>query len=197
MSNIKVIPYTGSEAKKFIPEIARLRMEIFREYPFLYIGDYEYETKYLHKFISAKDAIVVVAWNGDEIIGVSTGLPFAFESAEVKKPFVEHGLLPNDYFYYGESVLQKKHRKKGIGHLFYVEREKHVRNLKVFKAICFCTVERDKEDPRRPADFKPLNGFWAKEGFIQHPELTCQIPWQEIDEPSETPKTMVYWIKNL
>jgi hypothetical protein len=36
----------------YIPELARLRMEIFHEYPFLYAGDVEYEYRYLKKYAS-------------------------------------------------------------------------------------------------------------------------------------------------
>lgn len=196
-ANIRVEAYRGEAVRKFIPAIAKLRMEVFREYPFLYIGDEEYEKKYLEKFVTSKEAVVVVAWKGSEIIGVSTGLPFIEESESLHAPFEKHRLSVKDYFYFGESVLQKKYRGQGIGHEFFRLREAHARALDHFKAICFCTVRRSPDDPRRPADYQPLGPFWQSKGFTERPDLIAFYPWQEIGETEETLKEMVFWTKPL
>ena len=194
---IRVVPYTGKKIHEFIPDIAKLRMEVFREYPFLYEGNYEYEMKYLRKYADTKDSLVVVAFDGKEIIGISTALPFSSVEDELKKPFVDAHLNTDEYFYFGESVLRKKYRGLGIGHRFFDEREKHTNNLKTFKHICFCTVRRSPDDPRRPSDFRPLNSFWQKRGYKEHPELVCTIAWKEIGETLETPKELVFWTKKI
>jgi GNAT superfamily N-acetyltransferase len=197
MKEIKILSYTGESIRQFLPDIARLRMEVFLEYPFLYAGDENYEMKYLEKFITSKDAVAAIAFDGKKIIGASTGLPFTAESQDLQKPFTETGLHPKDYFYFGESVLQKQYRRLGIGHRFFDEREKHARKLGRFKYLCFCTVKRAANDPRRPPDFVPHHRFWQKRGFKEHPELTCMLAWQEIGEKHETLKEMVFWIKQL
>ncbi len=194
---IRVVSYRGEAVRQFIPAIAKLRMEVFREYPFLYIGDEEYEKKYLEKFITAKDAIVVVAWDEEEIIGVSTGLPFTDESEALHLPFEKAHWNVGDFFYFGESVLRKKYRGQGIGHQFFILREAHARSLGRFKYVCFCTVRRSPDDPRRPADWEPLSKFWEDRGFVEHPELVALYPWQEISETEETLKEMLFWIKML
>jgi GNAT superfamily N-acetyltransferase len=197
MEKIRIRSYTGEKIRRFFTEIARLRMEVFLEYPFLYVGNEDYEMKYLEKFITAQDAVVIVAFDGDKIVGVSTGMPLIFESQDLQKPFLKAGLHPEEYFYFGESVLQKSYRGLGIGHRFFDEREKHVQQMGRFKYLCFCTIKRAADDPRRPPDFVPLNEFWGKRGFKEHPELTCKIAWQEMGEESETPKEMVFWIKKI
>jgi hypothetical protein len=53
------------------------------------------------------------------------------------------------------------------------------------------------DDPKRPPDYRPLDPFWMSQGFVKHPELVGTIAWQEIGEKEETPKPMVFWIKNL
>ncbi|MBS0615783.1 MAG: GNAT family N-acetyltransferase [Verrucomicrobia bacterium] len=196
-SAIRVEAYRGEGVRKYIPAIAQLRMEVFREYPFLYIGDEEYEKKYLEKFVTSKEAVVVVAWKGSEIIGVSTGLPFIEESESLHEPFEKLRLPVKDFFYFGESVLQKKYRGLGIGHQFFLLREAHARSLGRYKYICFCTVKRPSDDPRRPEDYRPLAPFWQSKGFSEHPELIAMYPWQEIGEKEESLKEMVFWIKKL
>lgn len=182
---MKIQSFFGQDVKSLIPQIAALRIEIFKDPPFLYEGDLNYEKKYLEKFTYAQDAIVVVAFDGDEVIGVSTGLPLIFESEDVKKPFSH----PEEYFYFGESILKNKYRGLGIGRRFFDEREKHVKDLGKFKYICFCTIKTEEK--------RHLEDFWAKRGYTKHPELTCFISWKQIGETEETPKEMVFWIKKL
>lgn len=197
MSQIKIVSFTGSEVGRLIPQIARLRIEVFSEYPFLYIGDYDYEMRYLKKFLKMKDAIVVTAFDKDQLIGISTGSPFIYEAETLKKVFIKAHRDPHDYFCFGESVLRKSYRGLGIGKAFFHEREAHVKELGHYKQICFYTITRPKNDPKRPPDYHPLAPFWKRLGYVEHPELVGTISYQQIDEVEESPKDMVFWIKEL
>jgi len=194
---MKIIPYKGEEIVQLIPEIARLRIEVFVEYPFLYEGDLEYEMRYLNKFTKIKDAIAVAAFDGDKLVGISTGYPFVEEDKNLQKVFVNAKRNPEDYFCYGESVLQKPYRGLGVGNAFYTEREKHVKELGSFSSICFFTSKRPSDDSRRPFDYLPLDGLWKKWGFQKHDELVGEVSYKEIGETEESPKEMVFWIKSL
>jgi GNAT superfamily N-acetyltransferase len=196
-ANIKIISFTGSDVNDLIPQIARLRIEVFPEYPFLYIGNYDYEMRYLKKFLTMQDAIVVVAFDGDELIGISTGFPFIYEADNLKEVLISNQRNPNDYFCFGESVLRKSYRGLGIGKAFFDQREAHVKRLDRYRYICFYTIIRPDNDPKRPADYRPLASFWKSRGYIEHPELIGTIAYQEIGETQETPKQMVFWIKEL
>ena len=195
--NIKVVSYVGQKVADLIPQIAELRIEVFREYPFLYIGDYDYETKYLKKFLTMKDAIVAACFDKDILVGISTGYPFIYESETLKQLFLSHGRNPSDYFCFGESVLRKSYRGLGIGKKFFDEREAHVQRLNKYKYICFYTSMRPLDDPKRPPDYRPLAPFWKGRGFVEHRELIGTVSYQEIGEQEETPKKMVFWIKEL
>jgi hypothetical protein len=122
-ANIKVVSFTGSEVKDLIPQIASLRIEVFHEYPFLYAGDLDYEMRYLKKFLTMKEAIVVAAFDGDVLIGISTGYPFIDEAENLKDVFIAAHRNPRDYFCFGESVLKKSYRGLGIGKTFFEQRE--------------------------------------------------------------------------
>lgn len=192
---IKVVSFTGDAIVPLIPEIARLRIEVFAEYPFLYEGELAYEEKYLKKFTAMRDAIVVVAFDREKIVGLSTGYPFCYDSEEFQQIFRSSGRDPKDYYCFGESVLQKRYRGTGIGKQFFDEREGHVRRLSTYRSLCFYTAMRPAHDPKRPKDYRPLDEFWKKRGFVKHPELVGEISYPEIGEKGPTPKKMVFWIK--
>ena len=195
--HIQIVPFTGEKIKSLIPKIAELRIEVFLEYPFLYVGDYEYEKRYLEKYMTMKDALVVVAFDGDSVIGIANGYPFTYEQEQFQQLFLSHQRNPKDYFCFGESVLKKSYRGLGIGKKFFEYREAHVRSLNRYPLICFYTILRDPEDPRRPSNYRPLKSFWESRGYVEHPELIETLSYQEIGESAESPKKFIFWIKSL
>lgn len=197
-SDIKVRTFTGRSLKTHLLSIARLRLEIFREYPYLFEGDLEKETEYLRKHIQSNDAIGVLVFDGSTIVGASTAMPLENESELLQKPFLDSGLDPSAFFYFGKSFLLPPYRGRGIGHHFFDLRESHSKDLKRFQHICFCAVSRPESDSKKkPPDFLSLEGFWRKRGYMQHPELTYSMLWKDVDEPEESEKKMIFWTKDL
>ena len=60
---------TGEDIYKILPDLARLRIVVFRDWPYLYDGTLEYEEKYLKRFAAAKGAVVITAYDGAEMVG--------------------------------------------------------------------------------------------------------------------------------
>ncbi|MEZ4608155.1 MAG: hypothetical protein R2865_15535 [Deinococcales bacterium] len=58
-----------------IPQVAALRISIFRDFPYLYDGNEAYERSYLGRYVSAQDGLLLLVFDGDKIVGASTGLP--------------------------------------------------------------------------------------------------------------------------
>lgn len=193
--NIRIERCSGPALEKFIPDLARLRIEVFRDFPYLYDGDIEYEKKYLQTYIDCPESVIVIAFDGDRVVGASTAIPMKYETDELKKPFIEQGYNLDEVFYCSESVLDKNYRGLGIGVRFFEEREAHAEELGGFKHICFCCVERPLDHPRRPADYVPLDQFWTKRGYVKHPELKTTYIWKDLDDVDETPKPMTFWLK--
>ncbi|CAA9889531.1 N-acetyltransferase [Candidatus Methylobacter favarea] len=194
--NIRIARCTGAALQRYIPELAGLRIEVFREFPYLYDGDFNYEKKYLQTYIDCSDSVIVLAFDGDKIVGASTAMPMKYETDELKKPFIENGYKLNDVFYCSESVLNRQYRGLGIGVRFFEQREAHAEDLGGFKHITFCCVERPLDHPRRPADYVPLDKFWNKRGYFKHPELRTAYRWKDLDDNEETPKPMIFWLKD-
>lgn len=195
---IEISTLTGSATKPYQQDLARLRIEVFREFPYLYDGDdqMEYEMAYLSTFFEAEDAIMVLAKEGETVVGASTGLPLSAETDNIQRPFREAGSDLSAIFYLSESVLLKPHRGQGIGLRFFEQREAWAKSRGYGLAV-FCRVVRMADDPHRPADYVPLDRFWQHRGYHPLPDHTCQISWKELGETSESPKTLEFWQKPL
>jgi GNAT superfamily N-acetyltransferase len=188
--------YSGAEALRYLSDLARLRIAVFRDFPYLYDGDLAYEERYLSTYARSQGSIFVIAVDGETVVGASTGTPMAGETDEVKAPFLATGRDPKNHFYFGESVLLPAYRGHGIGVAFFAEREAQARRLGL-RYTTFCAVERDLDHPRRPADYVPLDAFWQKRGYRHHPELRTTFTWRDLDEAAESPKPLSFWIKDL
>ena len=93
-------------------------------------------------------------------------------------------------------MLLPAYRGRGLGHVFFDEREAHARALGL-KVTAFCAVQRPGTHPRRPADYQPLDAFWARRGYRHHPELHTRYHWRDLDEAEESAKPMSFWLKEL
>jgi GNAT superfamily N-acetyltransferase len=186
----------GPALLPLLPALARLRIAVFREWPYLYEGDEAYERKYLRAYSDSPGAAVVVCRDAEEVVGAATCEPMTEGHAPVCQAFEAAGLDPREHCYFGESVLLPRHRGQGAGVRFFAEREAHARSLGLRRAA-FCGVLRDPADPRRPAGYVPLDAFWRKRGYVPRPDLTVSFDWKEIGAAAETPHTLSFWLKDL
>ncbi|MGB2064692.1 hypothetical protein MGA5115_00969 [Marinomonas gallaica] len=188
---------SGPDLNQYIDELAQLRMRVFHDFPYLYDGDAEYEARYLKTYIDAPDSVIVLAFDGDKIVGASTGLPLRHETDEVKQPFLDAGYDLDDIFYCGESVLLSEYRGQGAGVAFFDHRETHAQSIDGMKYSCFCGVQRPDNHPARPADYAPLDQFWGNRGYHKCPELTTHFSWKDVGDTEESLKPMTFWMKPL
>jgi GNAT superfamily N-acetyltransferase len=196
-ASIRVVPLTGAGLTAALPALARLRIAVFRDFPYLYDGTLAYEQAYLAKFAAGPGAICVSAYDGEEIVGASTGAPMAEHASEFAAPFAAKGYDIGRIFYCSESVLLKSHRGYGLGHAFFDEREAHAHRLGGFTHATFSSVVRPADHPLRPTDYQPLDAFWTKRGYAKADGLVGAYTWKDIDQDHETAKQMQFWIKAL
>lgn len=187
----------GEAIAPYIDDLARLRIEVFRAFPYLYDGNLDYERSYLNTYARSPESLFVLALDGDRVVGAATGVPMADETDEFKRPFVEAGWNPDEIFYFGESVLLPEYRGRGLGVRFFEEREGYARRLGRFRHCAFCAVERPVDHPLRPADYVPLNDFWANRGYEHQPALRTEYRWKDVGETDESAKPMSFWLREL
>jgi len=188
--------YSGPALLPYLPEIARLRITIFREFPYLYKGSEEIETKYLQAYAETPDACVFVVRDGETAIGAVTGVSLSAEPADFTAPFAA-GPYPLDTIYYlGEVLFLPGYRGQGLGSQLLKELADHVRSLGRYRYLACATIVRPEDHPLRPSDYHPIDGLLIRAGLIKHPELYVTLPWPDLDG-NVTDNTMVFWIKEL
>ncbi len=187
---------TGAEIASVIPDLARLRVEIFKEFPYLYAGTDDYEREYLKVYAERDGAVVVVVVDGEEVVGASTGVPLRHEPASMRAPFQDAGLTVEEIFYGGESILRASHRGRGLYARLLAAREAHARrNGSTW--LTFCAVERPSDHPARPDGWSPLDPVWGHFGYVPRPDLRTTMRWRDLGDAEETDHPMSFWLKAL
>ncbi len=188
--------HLGGDIAQVIEDLGKLRIAVFQDFPYLYKGTLAYEKSYLATYVQSPKAMLFSVWHEGQMVGASTCIPLTDETDEVQAPFLAANINPNQIFYFGESILLKTFRGKGLGRRFFEEREKHTKQYLSYQTAYFCAVERPENHPLKPKNYQPLNTFWHSVGF-KPTTLVSYFEWQDLDEPLASPKKMNYWKKDL
>lgn len=194
--SLTFLKLTGSEARAHAEDLARLRISVFREFPYLYEGDIAYEMKYLETYFKALNSFIFMVLDNGMPVGATTGIWAAEEEESFRRPFIQYGLAPEKVFYFGESVLGSDYRGQGIGKIFFKEREAFAKSIPSVEYLAFCAVERPENHPLRPERYQPLDPFWQQQGFKKI-DLKTTYEWLDCDQERPTSKSMQYWLKEL
>ncbi len=184
----------GAAVTPHLAAVAALRIEVFRDWPYLYEGSAAYEAEYLATYARSPRSLFVLAFDGDDVVGASTAVPLADEVAAFQQPFVERGIALGRVFYFGESVLLPAWRGRGLGHAFFDAREARARELG-FDTTAFCAVERDPGDSRRPVGHRDNDAFWRQRGYARQDDMFCTLEWQEIGSPGPLAHALRFWLR--
>lgn len=196
MAEIALRKLTGADLEAALVDLAQLRITVFRQWPYLYEGDKDYERRYLSRFAASPGAVIIGAHDGDRLIGAATAAPLADHFDDFAEPFLRQGYRAEDFFYFGESVLLADYRGRGIGVRFFKEREAAARE-EGFDRVVFCGVIRPDDHPMRPAAYVPLDNFWRNRGYEKMKGVVCDFPWRDIGDRHETRKPMQFWTRTL
>ena len=186
---------TGDGLTAALADLARLRIAVFRDWPYLYDGDEAYERGYLRAY-AAPGAVVVAAMDGSRMVGAATGAPMEHHASDFAAAFAARPEPLEQIFYCAESVLLPEYRGHGLGHAFFDGREAQGRALGR-RWSAFCSVVRPDDHPARPAGYRPLDGLWRKRGYAPLPGVTAQFRWRDLGEAEETAKPLQFWMKPL
>lgn len=196
-AELTFVQKSGAGIAEVSDDLAKLRIAVFRDYPYLYEGSLEYEKSYLQTYLHSERSFLFAVYDGHAMVGATTCIPLEDEMAEIRKPFEEAGFAVAAICYFGESILLPAYRGLGLGHRFFDERETHARNLGDFEICCFCAVDRGDNHPLKPADYRSNDAFWLKRGYQKEPALQSKMEWPDLGETVSTAKTMIFWTKPL
>jgi hypothetical protein len=174
---------SGAQVLPWLDAVAALRIEVFRDFPYLYDGTLDYERRYLTTYASAADSLFVLALDGDKVVGASTGIPLVDAEPEFQAPFIERGRSRWKMFF----ILANRYCNGIIAAMasvtFFLMRAKHLPPNWGKPITAFCAVERPDTHPLRPAHYTPLDAFWQQRGYKQTIRHAGRYAWQDIGEP--------------
>lgn len=194
--SLDIRPLSGAELDAALDDLARLRIAVFRDWPYLYAGDLEYERTYMRSYAGNDRAVMVGAFDGPTLVGAATGTPMEDHDDDLSAPLTARGIAPEHCFYCAESVLLPAYRGQGVGHRFFDERERHARALGRRQSV-FCAVIRPDDHPARPDTYRPLDGFWRKRGYAPMQGAVARLAWRDIGASGDTVKPLQLWSRLL
>lgn len=187
----------GQGFEKIIEELGALRIRVFRDWPYLYEGDLEYEKKYLRTYVNAPTSFGFFVYDGDQMVGATTAVELEHESDEFKKPFIDKKLDVSQVVYFGESILLPKYRGQGIGKRFMHERLEYTRSFDNKLWAAFCAVVRDAHHVLRPKGYQELDGFWRASGFSPREGMIANFTWKDLDKNEQDQKKLQFWLQQI
>ncbi|MEM7733601.1 MAG: GNAT family N-acetyltransferase [Pseudomonadota bacterium] len=193
---IRVERLLGEALVQSLPAVARLRIEVFQDWPYLYDGDLAYEKAYLQVYRKAENAILLGAFDGDDLVGASTGAPMVDHAEDFGAGFGQDHPGLDEVFYCAESVLLPGYRGQGIGHRFFDLREAHGRALGL-RYSAFCAVTRPGGHPLQPKGYRPLDAFWRKRGYAPLKDAVAQFSWKDLDQAEASLHPLQFWMRAL
>lgn len=198
--SVTVQPLTGAALEAALDDVARLRIAVFRDWPYLYDGTMEYERHYMRAYRDSPGALLVAAIDtdrdGGRVVGASTSTPMEDHAREFAEPLQRTGIALERILYGAESLLLPEYRGRGIGHRFVDLREEHARRLGR-SHVAFCSVLRPQDHPQRPADYRGNAGFWTRRGYRELPGVVAEFSWRDLGDAGETPKRLQFWMREL
>lgn len=196
MSELDIKILHGNEAKPFLNDIAQMRIEMFREFPYLYDGSIEYERNYLEGYFSSPSSTIILGFSGKRLIAFSSSIALNDEMDEIKQPFIDQKLPLKDYFYIGEMMIQPEFRGKGLLRQFFDTQENYAKQ-NGYKHSVFMTVRRSDEHIERPEDYKDIAPIWRHFEYEILPNMQIDMPWQRVDTGKEEMNVLDVWYKKI
>lgn len=195
--DIVVRSITGADIQKIIPELAGLRLKIFRNFPDLYFGDADYEARHLSDYARHDKSMCVVAEDKGELVGAALAVPFTHTSPNFQLCFIRNGLDVSNIYYFGESILLPGYEGKGLGKKLFIERERYALTMGA-KMSTFCTINRTETNGKKSISFGDFSSFWERMGYHRQENLQTSFLCRAYGYDEEDQSgSITFWLKDL
>jgi GNAT superfamily N-acetyltransferase len=193
---VEVRALIGAELEAHLDDVARLRIAVFRDWPYLYDGTLDYEREYLKTYRGNPGALLVGAFDAGILVGASTSTFMEDHAEAFAAPLARIGLPAGSILYGAESVLLPAYRGQGLGHRFFDLREAHAA-AHHRTHIAFCSVVRPDSHPLRPETYRTNDAFWLGRGYAPLPGVLAEFAWKDVGDAGESRKPLQFWMRAL
>lgn len=184
----------GARIGGYIERLGRFRIEVFREYPYLYDGEMEYERKYLGRYAARPNSFLIFCEDANGFVAACTGICMDGAGEEFCEIFSQEDT--SEICYIGEVMIKEGYRGQGLGSKLLSKAMKLIKEGGYKKAV-LCAVDRDEKRHLRPKDYVAPDNLWLKFGFKKLSDKKIYYDWRDIGETCETQKRMSVWSVDL
>ena len=201
-NQLRYVEALGPSIVEVLDDVSRLRMELFRDYPYCYAGNLDYEQNYLRGLSENHESLVIAAYAENELVGTATALPLE-SSADIlegaRDRFSNAGLRPEICYYYSEILVRPGQRRRGIAGEFYRRRDATARRLG-YSTLCFAALDTSTLARVKPARYFDPSDLWRRMGFVSNPELYVDYHWPTLQADGssvDTEHRLYFWVRHL
>lgn len=181
----------GKETQSVIELLAQWRLTIFKEFPYRYVGNLQFEKKHLQSYANNPQSVFAIALLNNEIVAISTGIPLGDKSLrEMQVAFQQQHKDIEPYYYYGEVLVSPMHRGQGLAKKLYRAQDEVIKNMG-FEKVAIMTVIRDE----------PIatDALWPHLGF-QKNNIILSMRWPTItasNDVIDAEHQLAFWEKGI
>jgi hypothetical protein len=184
--------FRGLSVSPYIKDIAKLRIETLKDFPYLYKGDLKKEIEYLEKtYLSSNDSWFLLYLSSSGVAGGVGITPLDMLPDEIKEPFIINGINMSDYVYIGEAMLLKDFRDRGLfrNMLSFAEKQSKFAGKKY---VTFSYVEREKTNNQ---NCRSGDSLWEKFGYFRVINGYIEQKWMRSDSKKIEANRLYLWEK--
>lgn len=187
----------GPELAPYLEEVVNLYNKVYGEYPYFYDGTDPEVEEFLRAYGEEPNAIAVLAFDGQQLVGIATGMPMSDFRPHYQEPFVDAGRSIDSLFYLGDLLILSHYRSPAFAEKLYLALEHEVQLDGRFSSICVAQIEEANVSGEKPEGFISDEVLYAKQGFVRQPELQFMSVWRNIGDTKDSDHLMTYWTKNF
>lgn len=198
---LEINVFKGQEIFPHVHNLMDMRLTTFCEFPYLYIGDKDYELSYAKAYALNSQGLLVVATKDGHLAGMLSGMPL---NAPI--PYLQHcckRLKKQDIdiersFYAGELIITPPFQK---GRCFLLLLHRFLQEVKMmnFSHIHFVTCYREENHPLRPDNYLKEEAMWKKIGAQKiNTPLLLKWPTRQPNGSVKNEKNkLIWWVKDI
>lgn len=185
---------SGSEARKYFQQIASMRINMFKGYPYFYEGSFDCEKEYLESYFNSTHSKVLLVLKDEQIVGFSTSIPLK-EMEVVRSAFSKKQIDTSQYLYIGETLIEEPFRTPELLRKISEFHEAQAKNTGYSRLVCM-VVKRDHSHPLRPANYRALEPVQDL-GYKLLEEIEVKQKWERTDTHQREENCLDIWTKPI
>lgn len=192
--DLKIIE--SKNALCYLDQMAFIRVNLFKEFPYLYEGNLDEERVYLSHYTRSARSLLCLVLDKGKPVGFASGLVLDDFLEEVKAPFKKLQLDLKSYFYIGEILIYPIYRSFGLLKKVFELLEAYAYFQK-YSALTFVTVDRRLNHSAYPQEYRSLEPVWQYFGYKKELGMRVEMSWRQVDSHNEEKNTLSVWNKFL